>query len=128
MCFIMSVKELQERYDKSVKKYPEFADYVPHDRKTWVKRIGEINGVTVKIVMVSRFGDVGITTDLDKETCYEKSVSLYQINNLRKEYICHLCGKHAYQYEPKPNEVDIDAENSHHWWCNTCYQEKLSEL
>ena len=83
---------------------------IPHQRDTWCFRFGEIKepitmkhfkgfwekgkpamryinlpkGSTVKIVMVSRFGDVGITEDLDAKTGYGARVSLDFLENLRK--------------------------------------------
>ena len=74
--------------------------WVPHQPETWPWRIGVLKaptemrtwhghganpeftfqqtpaGTLVKIVMVSRFGDVGITTDLDAEHGYSARVDL----------------------------------------------------
>ena len=83
----------------------------PHKRDTWDVQYGELTedtrmeyyrgywddngpvmdeydvpaGTTVRIVMVSRFGDVGITEKLDRETGYGKRVELDKLANLRKE-------------------------------------------
>lgn len=51
---------------------PEFTEYL-------VKA-----GTTVKIVMVFRFGDVGITTDLKSEYGYDARVKLEDLDNLRE--------------------------------------------
>lgn len=77
-------------------------EWVPHKRETWPWRIGKLKrdvegsvylgywtdgepvmkphpikaGTTVKIVMVSRFGDVGITDKLEDEVGYMARVSL----------------------------------------------------
>ena len=72
----------------------ETFQWVPHEPKTWPWRFAtlkaDINfyygrenetekiipaGTTVKIVMVSRLGDVGITDDLSKEHGYQRRVS-----------------------------------------------------
>lgn len=72
----------------------ETFQWVPHERKTWPWRYAtlkkDINffygdnnetekiipaGTTVKIVMVSRLGDVGITDDLSKDFGYQRRVS-----------------------------------------------------
>lgn len=74
--------------------------WIPHKRETWPWRIGILKndvefrhwhghgadpeftyeivsaGTKVKIVMVSRFGDVGITKNLDAEMGYAARVSL----------------------------------------------------
>lgn len=74
--------------------------WVPHERGTWPWRIATLKedvtfrkwqghnaqiefidvvwpaGTTVKIVMVSRFGDVGITDDLSAEYGYHARVKL----------------------------------------------------
>ena len=85
--------------------------YEPHKRETWSKRYGELvrpvsfhhwDGVsrdktggtlmideivpamtTVKIVMVSRFGDVGITKNLGAEIGYQARIAIDDIANLR---------------------------------------------
>lgn len=88
---------MQENYDKSIAKYPEFANYEPHNRETWTKRYGEVNkdinidpgneikkGTTVKIIMVSRFGDVGITLKFDDDYGYRVRIPLWWIDNLRE--------------------------------------------
>ena len=92
-----------------------FADlgWVPHKPETWGGRFAEVNrdlvgkswnghearwegkpeftdvpmpkGTTVKIVMVSRFGDVGITPNLNAETGYLLRVPLDHLDNIRKE-------------------------------------------
>jgi hypothetical protein len=85
---------------------------IPHERDTWCFRFGETKkpitmeypkgywennkpvmdkidlpvGTTVKIIMVSRFGDVGITERLDSEYGYGARVQLDDLDNLRKEY------------------------------------------
>lgn len=77
--------------------------WVPHQPETWPWRIGTLKrdvemrtwhgwgadpdftyytapaGTPVKIVMVSRLGDVGITTDLKAETEYSARVDLSDI-------------------------------------------------
>ena len=62
--------------------------WVPHQRNTWPWRVGTLKrevqvqhgtlpvGTKIKIVMVSRFGDVGITTDFNADTGYVARVSL----------------------------------------------------
>lgn len=60
----------------------DFSKWVPHHRETWshpfavtAKPVKNIpGGARVKIVMVSRMGDVGITTNLMAETGYEARV------------------------------------------------------
>ena len=59
-------------------------EWIPHDRSTWPWRIGRLQrdagtlpkGTLVKIVMVSRFGDVGITDNLQAECGYKVRVDL----------------------------------------------------
>jgi hypothetical protein len=89
---------------------PHELGMIPHERNTWCFRFGEtkkpitmehykgiwengapvmdkINlpiGTTVKIVMVSRFGDVGITNRLDTDRNYGARVQLDDLENLRK--------------------------------------------
>lgn len=77
--------------------------WVPHHRETWPWRYGKLRrdvefriwrghgetpefnchpvyaGTVVKIVMVSRLGDVGITTDLSADTGYSARVLLSDI-------------------------------------------------
>ncbi len=77
--------------------------WVPHEPETWPWRIGVLKAPTefrtwhghfadpeftyrtvpartlVKIVMVSRLGDVGITTDLDAENGYGARVKLDEL-------------------------------------------------
>ena len=79
--------------------------WIPHQRKTWPWRVGRLKrdvvfrihnglwrepgpeftertvpaGTPVKIVMVSRFGDVGITDDLAADRDYRARVSLNDI-------------------------------------------------
>ena len=62
--------------------------FVPHHRETWPWRLARTRvaiepmrsstpipaGTTVKIVMASRFGDLGITRDLDADYGYEARV------------------------------------------------------
>lgn len=74
--------------------------WVPHERETWPWRVGKLKadttfntwhgwgavpewterivpaGTPVKIVMVSRLGDVGITTNLDADRGYQARVLL----------------------------------------------------
>ena len=83
--------------------------FMPHKHETWKWRYGELiedtkmtyylghwignspameshnvpAGTTVKIVMASRFGDVGITENLDAEQGYGARVSLEALTNLR---------------------------------------------
>lgn len=82
--------------------------WVPHRSATWPTRYAELAapvefwhwngkhpvddnstyrtvpaGTTVKIVMVSRFGDVGITEDLSAEHGYEARVGFDLLTNLR---------------------------------------------
>lgn len=91
---------------------PHELGMVPHDPDTWSVRFGEIKeaitmehykgywengkpvmnkidlpaGTTVKIVMVSRFGDVGITEDLKTERGnYGARVQLDSLENLRRD-------------------------------------------
>lgn len=85
--------------------------FVPHAPDTWKWRYGELKeavkmeyyegfwregspvmrsvqvpkGATVKIVMASRFGDVGITEDLNLLRGYGTRVTLGMLENLRKE-------------------------------------------
>lgn len=92
---------------------PQELGMIPHERDTWCFRFGEIKepitmehykgywengepamdkidlpaGTTVKIVMVSRFGDVGITEKLDTDRNYGARVKLNALENLRKEKI-----------------------------------------
>ena len=79
------------------------ARWVPHHPETWPWRVGKLKcdvemrtwhghhadpqftyvtapaGTPVKIVMVSRLGDVGITTDLTAENGYKARVMLEEI-------------------------------------------------
>ena len=90
---------------------PHKLGMIPHQRDTWCFRFGEIKepitmehykgywedgrpvmdkidlpaGTTVKIVMVSRFDDVGITEKLDTDRNYGARVPLDKLDNLRKE-------------------------------------------
>ena len=83
--------------------------WIPHKPETWPIRYGELQqdtkfskylglwkdgepamkesiakaGTTVKIVMASRFGDVGITDDLEATHGYKARVLLEQLDNLR---------------------------------------------
>ena len=83
--------------------------WIPHKPETWPTRFGELQsdtqfskylgrfddngpvmerwtakaGTTVKIVMVSRFGDVGITEDLASERNYRARLTLDKLDNLR---------------------------------------------
>ncbi|MGE5512452.1 MAG: hypothetical protein ACM31O_14485 [Bacteroidota bacterium] len=85
--------------------------FVPHRHDTWKWRYGDLKapttlrhwnghdherkgkpkfteevipaGTTVKIVMASRFGDVGITTNLDAEHGYSARIFLDDLTNLR---------------------------------------------
>lgn len=83
----------------------------PHKRDTWEFEYGELMedtrmeyyrgywdgnepamdeydvpaGTTVRIVMVSRFGDVGITEKLHNDTGYGKRIDINKLANLRKE-------------------------------------------
>lgn len=87
--------------------------YEPHKRDTWPKRYGELKrdvkfiswpgqkrdskgepimvdevvpaGTTVKIVMVSRFGDVGVTLDLSADVDYAARINIDDIANLREQ-------------------------------------------
>jgi hypothetical protein len=85
--------------------------FVPHKRETWKYQFGELKedtkvayyqgywkdgnpvmevktlpaGTTVRIVMASRFGDVGITEQLDKEFGYGARIDLDKLTNLRLE-------------------------------------------
>ena len=87
--------------------------FVPHKESTWKWRYGELKedlqvsyyegywkdgepvmrnsvlrkGTTVKIVMASRFGDVGITEDLSLERGYGARVFLDALDNLRLENV-----------------------------------------
>lgn len=86
-------------------------EWVPHKPETWPYRYGELKqgvmahrylggwkdgepmtddylipeGTTVKIVMVSRFGDVGITDRLEDERNYVSRVTREFLVNLRAE-------------------------------------------
>ena len=85
--------------------------WVPHKRETWPSRYGTLkkkttmsfymghwddgapamneiecpSGTRVKIVMVSRFGDIGITNDLDVDHGYGARVLLEDLINLSNE-------------------------------------------
>lgn len=50
-------------------KYPNTPLYADH------------NGMRVRVVMASRFGDVGITPELTREQCYEKRVVFNELSN-----------------------------------------------
>jgi hypothetical protein len=45
----------------------------------------DYNGERVRVVMASRFGDVGITKDLTKEHGYETRVSVEELTNFSEE-------------------------------------------
>jgi hypothetical protein len=81
--------------------------WVPHERETWPWQLATLRrpvgfrtwhghgaspeftyrtepaGTKVKIVMVSRLGDVGITTDLDAEYGYDARVDLDVLEPLK---------------------------------------------
>jgi hypothetical protein len=81
--------------------------WIPHKPETWTARFGDLKkpvvmrtwnghgadpefteetalaGTTVKIVMVSRFGDIGITTDLSAKTGYLSRIDVDDLDNLR---------------------------------------------
>ena len=86
--------------------------FIPHKHESWPHRYAELKidtkirwwnghyrkkgvpeftyevlpaGSTVKIVMASRFGDVGITPRLDEEYGYQARVTLDDLTNLRKD-------------------------------------------
>lgn len=83
---------------------PTFHPWIPHERETWLYHymttkvsmsyvpIGTTSdgippqsatipvGTRVKIVMVSRFGDVGITTDLSAENGYFLRIPIDELN------------------------------------------------
>lgn len=85
----------------------EQKEWIPHERETWPTRYGDLKedvvfrhwngyhadpefteetvpaGTTVKIVMVSRLGDVGITTDLESDRGYSARIFLDDLTNLR---------------------------------------------
>lgn len=80
--------------------------WIPHRDETWPAYYGELSedtvfhdfnqqtrettkrvvpaGTTVRIVMASRFGDVGITDDLSKEMGYGSRLAPEKLSNLRK--------------------------------------------
>jgi len=82
-------------------------EWKPHHNETWPAEFGEVKedttfsiwdhktrestekiipaGTTVRIVMVSRFGDVGITHDLETEVGYHARIFPEGLDNLRKE-------------------------------------------
>jgi hypothetical protein len=86
-------------------RYP-ISQWVPHKRETWPHHFAKLTeavlfkqwhghdanpewterflpkGTPVKIVMVSRFGDVGITDDLDAITGYQARVTLESLEML----------------------------------------------
>ena len=79
--------------------------WIPHQRETWPAHFGDVQeettlkvwdpvtretsdrvipaGTTVRIVMASRFGDVGITDDLSAETGYHLRIHPESLDNLR---------------------------------------------
>jgi hypothetical protein len=85
--------------------------WIPHERETWTHRYAKLKndttmrystdiwkngypeldsieikaGTTVKIVMVSRFGDIGITEKLDKEHGYGARVNMDDLYDYKKE-------------------------------------------
>jgi hypothetical protein len=88
-----------------------FDSWVPHQPQTWEFRYADLKedmifseyqghwndvpepvmvkrtvpkGTTVRIVMVSRFGDIGITDHLEKEYGYECRVDPDRLENYRK--------------------------------------------
>lgn len=69
-------------------------------------------GTTVKAVMVSRMGDVGVTTDLDATHGYDLRVMPYELDPIepRPENVCKLC--------------NLELAASEHGWadrkCDTC--------
>lgn len=82
-------------------------EWIPHKRETWPAHYGELSedtvfveydsitgnrtdrtvpaGTTVRIVMASKFGDVGITDDLSKVNGYSRRLAPEKLNNLRME-------------------------------------------
>lgn len=90
---------------------PQYLGYEPHKRETWPMRYAELlvpktfewyqghwengkpvmvreevpAGTTVKIVMVSRFGHVGITTKLEDDIGYPSVANLRELSDLREK-------------------------------------------
>lgn len=80
-------------------------EWIPHQPATWPWRLGKVkqdtvlkvydhinqkyefsripSGTTVKIVMVSRLGDVGITDDLGAEYGYKARIGLDMLEQVR---------------------------------------------
>lgn len=91
--------------------YPQDYAWVPHKPETWTYKFAHLKkpvemkhyiqqwkdgepqfdtvmcpaGTRVKIVMVSRFGDVGITEDLEAETGYGARVALSELCNFHND-------------------------------------------
>jgi len=68
-----------------------FVERLPAAMKMLVfKEVGEprcfadYKGERVRLVMASRFGDIGITTNLDKNRGYQKRVSVDELTNFGK--------------------------------------------
>jgi hypothetical protein len=59
-----------------------FYDFNQRTRETTKRTVPA--GTTVRIVMASRFGDVGITDDLSRERGYGSRLCPEQLSNLRK--------------------------------------------
>lgn len=79
--------------------------WIPHKRETWPAHYGDVReetvlkvwdpktrltsdrvipaGTTVRIVMASRFGDIGITDELCKEIGYHLRIRPEDLDNLR---------------------------------------------
>jgi hypothetical protein len=62
-------------------------------------------GKRVRVVMASRFGDVGITTELDRERGYQERVAVADLVNFAETPSGHArdCTWHCDQFEPDCN-------------------------
>ncbi|HSX23365.1 MAG TPA: hypothetical protein VLE97_11380 [Gaiellaceae bacterium] len=68
----------------ALRKYLAFARAPAHGQllpKPHPRLFADYEGTRVRVTMASRFGDVGITTDLDAELGYQQRVLVRQLSN-----------------------------------------------
>lgn len=73
------------RFFLLVHRLPAVETALLHANGVRPKLFATLKGKRVRIVMVSRLGDVGITTDLDKDVGYEDRVPLDKLDNFNSE-------------------------------------------
>ena len=71
-----------------LRKYLAFAHAPAHGQHLPTphpKLFADYDGTRVRVTMASRLGDVGITTDLDRDMGYERRVAVSQLSNFLEE-------------------------------------------